>query len=131
LTSGASRANYSNNVNSLNTATSNLVVNKNDPSVVNFLNTNKMPSDYNSRATLAKQNGIQNYTGSADQNTQLLGILQGGKTDTTTKTDPGGGDTTTPADGTNADGSSTDNTFSGPYTADANGNLTRSDGGKI
>ena len=127
VTSGASRSNYANNVNTLNTATTNLAsTNKNDPSIVNFLNSSKMPSDYNSRATMAKQNGIENYTGSAAQNTQLLGILQGDKKDTT------GGDTTTKTDTTSTDTTSTtDNTFSGPYTVDPNGNLTRNDGGKM
>ncbi len=135
-TSGASRSNYANNVNTLNTATSNLKPSGGDPSIVNFLNNNKMPSDYNSRAAMAKQNGIQNYTGSADQNTQLLGILQGGKgtttpaTDTTTITPPPVGGTTTPPAG--ADGTSTtNNTSTGPYTTDANGNLTRTDGGTM
>lgn len=45
-------------------------------SVVDYMNANKMNSGYNSRATLAKQYGIKNYVGSAQQNTQLLGYLQ-------------------------------------------------------
>jgi hypothetical protein len=90
-TSSASRTNYADNVTALNTATSNLT--GSNPSVVDYLNKSGMPSDYNSRAAMAKQYGIEGYTGSAAQNTQLLGILQnGGKTDTTSKTD-----TTTPA----------------------------------
>lgn len=86
VTSGASRTEYANNVTNLNTATSNLGASS-DPSVVNYLNKSGMPSDYNSRAAMAKQYGIEGYTGSAEQNTKLLGILQnGGKTDTTTTT---------------------------------------------
>ncbi len=44
-------------------------------SIVDFLNSTGQASDYSSRATLAKKYGISNYTGSADQNTQLLNIL--------------------------------------------------------
>lgn len=46
------------------------------PSVVDFLNSTGASSDFNSRSNLAKNNGIENYTGSADQNTQLLGALR-------------------------------------------------------
>jgi hypothetical protein len=46
------------------------------PSIVDYLNSIGQPSDYSSRAVLARQKGIQNYTGTADQNTQLLGILR-------------------------------------------------------
>lgn len=46
-----------------------------NPSIVDYLNSQGQASDYNSRATLATQNGIQNYTGTADQNTQLLSTL--------------------------------------------------------
>lgn len=46
------------------------------PSIVDYLNSTGQASDYNSRATLAQQKGIQNYTGTADQNTQLLGMLR-------------------------------------------------------
>lgn len=50
----------------------------NSGSVVDYLNSQGKPSDYNSRAAMAKQYGIQNYTGTAEQNTQLLGYVKGG-----------------------------------------------------
>ena len=45
-------------------------------SIVDYLKSTGGASDYNSRATLAAQNGITNYTGTADQNTQLLNTLK-------------------------------------------------------
>ena len=45
-------------------------------SIVDYLNQKGQASDFNSRTALATQNGIANYTGTAEQNTQLLGILQ-------------------------------------------------------
>jgi len=52
------------------------------PSIVDYLSSIGQPSDYASRAALAAANGIQNYTGTAAQNTQLLQMLrsQGGAT---------------------------------------------------
>lgn len=50
----------------------------NNGSVVDYLNSQGKASDYNSRTGLATQYGIARYTGTADQNTQLLGKLQGG-----------------------------------------------------
>ena len=47
-------------------------------SVVDYLASTGKPSDFASRATLAKNAGIANYTGTADQNTQLLNILKSG-----------------------------------------------------
>lgn len=47
-------------------------INPSDPSIVNALNASGQKSDFASRTALAGQYGIQNYTGSADQNTQLL-----------------------------------------------------------
>jgi len=49
----------------------------NGSSVVDFLNQAGQRSDFNSRAQLAQQYGISNYTGTANQNTQLLGVLRG------------------------------------------------------
>lgn len=46
------------------------------PSIVDFLVAAGQPSDFNSRAQLASQYGIQNYTGTAAQNTELLSILR-------------------------------------------------------
>lgn len=46
------------------------------PSIVDFLSQAGQPSDFNSRTALATKYGIQGYTGSATQNTQLLGILR-------------------------------------------------------
>jgi hypothetical protein len=52
-----------------------------DPnSVVDFLSSSGKASDFASRTALAKQYGINGYTGTAAQNTQLLGILKGGST---------------------------------------------------
>lgn len=49
-------------------------------SIVDYLNSKGQPSDFNSRATLAASIGIQGYTGTAQQNQQLLTSLQGGST---------------------------------------------------
>lgn len=46
------------------------------PSIVDYLNSVGKPSDFSTRAELAKQNGIANYTGTATQNTQLLNTLR-------------------------------------------------------
>ena len=56
------------------------VSNYTGPSVVDYLNSIGQPSDYNSRALLAQRMGIQNYSGTATQNTQLLSSLRGGQT---------------------------------------------------
>lgn len=47
------------------------------PSVVDYLTSIGQPSDFQSRANLAKQYGISNYSGTASQNTDLLGKLRG------------------------------------------------------
>jgi len=51
-------------------------------SIVDYLKSVGQPSDYNSRAKLAAQQGITNYTGTAAQNTQLLNTL---RSETTTQ----------------------------------------------
>ena len=48
-------------------------------SIVDYLNSQGQASDFNTRTQLAQQYGIQGYTGTAQQNTQLLGYLQGGQ----------------------------------------------------
>ena len=48
------------------------------PSVVDFLKSVGQPSDFSSRQKLAQSMGIQNYTGTADQNTSLLSMLRKG-----------------------------------------------------
>ncbi len=60
-------------------------------SIVDWLKSQGQKSDYASRATLAASKGITGYSGSAEQNTQLLNILRGGATPTlpTTGTSPG------------------------------------------
>lgn len=89
VTSGQSRSTYATNVNQMNGAVSNFQTKaNNDPSVVNYLTQNKMPSDFNSRAAMAKQYGIEGYTGSSAQNTQLLSILQNSGKTTDTGTSP-------------------------------------------
>lgn len=45
-------------------------------SIVDFLSKAGQPSDFTSRTKLAQQYGITNYTGTAGQNTQLLGLLK-------------------------------------------------------
>ncbi|MCH7863928.1 MAG: hypothetical protein IIC56_01775, partial [Proteobacteria bacterium] len=47
-----------------------------NPSIVDFLKSVGEQSDFASRKVLAEQEGITNYTGTAAQNTQLLGILR-------------------------------------------------------
>ncbi len=47
-------------------------------SVVDYLKSLGQPSDFNSRAQLAQQYGITNYSGTAEQNTQLLNLLRSG-----------------------------------------------------
>lgn len=49
-------------------------------SIVDFLSSSGQNSSFNNRASLAKQYGIGNYTGSSDQNLQLLGKLRGANT---------------------------------------------------
>lgn len=46
-------------------------------SIVDYLKSVGQASDYGSRATLATKYGISNYTGTAEQNTQLLNLLRG------------------------------------------------------
>ena len=45
-------------------------------SIIDYLKSIGQPSDFTSRAKLAQQKGITNYTGTAEQNTQLLNILR-------------------------------------------------------
>lgn len=59
-------------------------------SIVDYLNTKGQASDYNSRATLASQNGISNYSGTADQNIQLLNTLKTKPLPNTTSTNNAG-----------------------------------------
>ena len=47
-------------------------------SIVDYLNSRKQDSSYNSRKKLAEQYGISGYSGTAGQNTQLLNALQSG-----------------------------------------------------
>lgn len=47
-------------------------------SIVDYLKSVGQDSSYNSRSSLAKQYGINNYSGSAQQNTQLLNSLRSG-----------------------------------------------------
>lgn len=44
-------------------------------SIVDLLKSKNLASDYASRAKLAEQSGIKGYTGTADQNTQLISLL--------------------------------------------------------
>ena len=67
-------------------------------SIVDYLKSQGQDSSFNARKDLATKNGIQNYTGTADQNSQLLGILQGsskssGSTSTASGSKGGGNST--------------------------------------
>ena len=46
-------------------------------SIVDYLNSRKQDSSYNNRKKLANQYGINNYSGTAAQNTSLLKAMQG------------------------------------------------------
>lgn len=61
-----------------------MAVNLNTNSIVDFLASLGQASDYNTRANLARQYGISNYTGTAAQNSQLLGILKNNYTQQST-----------------------------------------------
>lgn len=69
-------------------------------SIVDYLKSVGKDSSYSSRQNMAKQYGIDNYSGSAKQNTQLLNILREGKNGASapaaTQT---GANTSTPASG--------------------------------
>lgn len=54
-------------------------------SIVDYLNSKGQPSSFAARTELAKQMGIQNYTGTADQNIQMLRTLQNAAPPTETK----------------------------------------------
>lgn len=53
-------------------------------SIVDYLNSIGVDSSFSNRSKLAKANGISNYSGTANQNTQLLSKLRGSKVTTTT-----------------------------------------------
>lgn len=57
-------------------------------SIVDYLSSVGKSSDYNSRAALAGQYGIQNYSGTAAQNTELLNKLRGSGNTATSYSNP-------------------------------------------
>lgn len=63
-------------------------------SIVNWMNGKGMDSSYANRARLAAHHGISNYSGTAEQNTQLLGILQRGDKPKPAPAKPKGNQTT-------------------------------------
>lgn len=74
-----------------------------NPSIIDFLDSVGEASDFNSRSKLARDTGISNYTGTAEQNTRLLGLLRqqsGGGTSGSTATKEAGtqGGVKTPQD---------------------------------
>ncbi len=86
-------------------------------SIVDFLNSKGLPSDYTSRAKMAQGAGITNYVGSASQNAQLLGWMntagqpaQQAQTGTSTTGQPG---STTPAGGSTSSSTTTSTTTGG------------------
>lgn len=80
------------------------------PSVVDYLNSIGQSSDFSTRAALAAKMGIQNYTGTSSQNTQLLNTLRnsGGGHDVSTASSAASG----AAGGAPASGTSTPGTGS-------------------
>lgn len=54
-----------------------------DTSIVDFLKSSGKDASFNARASMAKTYGINDYTGSAEQNTALLGAIKKGSTPTT------------------------------------------------
>ncbi|MBS4207891.1 N-acetylmuramoyl-L-alanine amidase [Bacillus sp. FJAT-50079] len=52
-------------------------------SIVDWMNANQMDSSFSNRARLAKAYGIQNYTGTAVQNIELMAKLRAGSTPST------------------------------------------------
>lgn len=81
-------------------------------SIVDFLTSKGVSSDYNSRSQLAKTFGINDYVGTPDQNTRLIALMNGGGSTTS------GATGTTPANGTTTQ---TGNTTGSTTTTDANG----------
>ena len=55
-------------------------------SIVDYLKSQGQDSSFSARKQLASQYGISNYSGTAEQNNQLLSALQGGSKTTTTNT---------------------------------------------
>lgn len=83
------------------------------PSIVDYLNSIAQPSDFASRAVMAAQHGITNYTGTAAQNTQLLNTLRSATSTGSTApgTNPSGitSGGTSPTSGTSNTGTATTN----------------------
>lgn len=59
-----------------------------ETSIVDYLKSIGMPSDFASRAKLAQQYGITDYRGTAEQNIKLLNLLKSGQQPKTTSTQP-------------------------------------------
>jgi len=64
------------------------------PSIVDYLASIGQPSDFASRALLAQKLGIQNYSGTAAQNTQMLDTLRKGQAPAAPATPPATGGAT-------------------------------------
>lgn len=75
-------------------------------SIVDYLGSTGQANDYASRAKLAQQSGIQNYAGTAEQNTQLLNTLRGSSAPATQTTNTSAPYNQTPATGTTYTGTS-------------------------
>lgn len=134
VTSNASKSNYNDNVNTLNSANNALKqTSSNNPSVVDFLTLNGQPSDYASRAKMAASQGINNYVGNAEQNTQLLNTLRSGTNGGNNNTNNNGGTGTgnvnkEPPVDTNAPKITAMNTVT---NSDGSSTVTNSDGSSI
>lgn len=93
-------------------------------SIVDYLKSQGQDSSYAARKNLAQQNGIQNYRGTAQQNTQLLGILRSGTGNSGSKmTGPTGTGTVGAAPGAPAAVAAGQQTQAGPGgTSNTSGN---------
>lgn len=83
-----------------------------DVSIVDLLSSKGMPSDFASRAKMAQQYGIQNYVGTADQNAQMIGLVNGGGQQGTTGASTGSTTTNTGTSGTTGTQTTTSTTGS-------------------
>lgn len=61
------------------------------PSIVDYLSSLGQPTDFASRTKLASQFNIPNYTGTGEQNTELLNLMRSAQTNPLTPTQPTSG----------------------------------------
>ena len=96
-------------------------------SIVDLLESKGQPSDYASRAKLAAKYGIQNYTGSATQNMQLINLVNQGQQpqgQTTTTQTQGKPQVVSPTMTSGTENSNITQTPEGTTQVQSNGNQT-------